>query len=154
MRVVLDTNVLVSAFVFPGGPPEAVFRLGLEDRITLVTSRPLLGELGRVLGEKFAWDEDRVEEAVAQVLRLSALPEIVEAVAEIAADPDDDRVLEAALAGEVDAIVSGDRHLLRLGSWRGIRVLRPTEFLAEFERIRLDSQQSKPGSLTSRTSVR
>lgn len=132
MRVVLDTNVLVSAFVFPGGAPEAVFRLGLEGRIALVSSRPLLSELGRVLGEKFAWDEDRVEEAVAQVLRLSALPEIVETVSEVAADPDDDRVLEAALAGEVDAIVSGDRHLLRLGSWRGIRVLGPTDFLAEF----------------------
>ena len=133
MRVVLDTNVLVSAFVFPGGAPEVVYRLGLEGRIALVTSRPLLGELGRVLGDKFEWDEGRVEEAVAQVLRLSALPEIVETVNEIRADPDDDRVLEAAAAGGVDVIVSGDRHLLRLGSWRGIRILGPADFLAEFE---------------------
>ncbi|MGH3082249.1 MAG: putative toxin-antitoxin system toxin component, PIN family, partial [Gaiellaceae bacterium] len=49
MRIVADTNVLVSALIFPGGPPEAVYRLVLEERLGLVTSRPLLAELGRVL---------------------------------------------------------------------------------------------------------
>ena len=69
MRVVLDTNVLVSTFVFPGGTPEEVYRLVLEGRIELVTSPPLLAEFGRVLAEKFAWEARRAEEAVAHVMR-------------------------------------------------------------------------------------
>lgn len=130
MRVVADTNVLVSALIFPGGAPESVYRLALEGRIELVTSRPLLAELGRVLTAKFGWDAERTEEAVAEVIRLAELVEPRQPVAEIEADPADDRVLEAAEEGHANAIVSGDRHLLALGSWRGIRIESPASFLA------------------------
>lgn len=133
MRAVLDTNVVISAFVFPGGAPEAVYRLGLEGRMELVTSRALLVELGRVLGETFEWDDACVEEAVAQVMRISTLVEAVEPISEIAGDPSDDRVLETAAAGTADMIVSGDRHLLDLRSWRGIPIVRAAAFLAEFD---------------------
>ena len=131
MRVVADTNVLVSALIFPGGSPEAFYRLALERRIELVTSRPLLAELGRVLSGKFGWQPERAEEAVAQVVRLAEIVEPREALAEIEADPADNRVLEAAAQGSVDAIVSGDRHLLELGSWRGIAIQTPAAFIAE-----------------------
>jgi putative PIN family toxin of toxin-antitoxin system len=50
VRAVLDTNVLISAFVFPGGTPEAVYRLALEGQLEIGTSRSLLAEFGRVLG--------------------------------------------------------------------------------------------------------
>lgn len=130
MRVVADTNVLVSALVFPGGAPEAVYRLALEDRIELITSRPLLAELGRVLGAKFGWDGERTEAALAQIVQVAEIVEPRETIGEIQDDPADDRVLEAAVAGKVDAIVSGDRHLLALGQWRGIRVERPASLLA------------------------
>ena len=53
MRVVLDTNTLVSAFVFPGGVPEAVFRMAVEEQIDVISSRSLLAEFGRVLRGKF-----------------------------------------------------------------------------------------------------
>ena len=132
MRIVADTNVLVSALIFPGGPPEAVYRLVLEDRIELVTSRPLLAELGRVLAEKFGWENERAEEAVAQLVRLAAIVDPRETIADIEADPADNRVLEAAAEGEADAIVSGDRHLLALKSWRGIAVESPATFLERF----------------------
>jgi uncharacterized protein len=129
MRVVADTNVLVSALIFPGGAPEAVYRLALEGKIDLVTSRPLLAELGRILGEKFAWQPDRVEEAVAQVVRLAEVVTPTESVADIVEDEADNRVLEAAAAGGADVIVSGDRHLVRLESWRGIGIRPPSAFL-------------------------
>lgn len=132
MRVVLDTNVIVSALIFPGGAPEAVYRLGIEGQLQLITSRPLLVELGRVLTTKFGWQRDRAEEAVGQFARLSDLVAPKEAVKEVADDPSDDRVLEAAAAGEADVIVSGDRHLLRLGTWRSIPIERPAEFLRRF----------------------
>jgi putative PIN family toxin of toxin-antitoxin system len=131
VRVVLDTNVLISAFIFPGGAPEAVYRLAIEGRVRLVVSRPLLAELGRVLAEKFGWAPGRAEDAVAQVLRIGDLVRPKERVRVVVADPSDDHVLDAAAAGGVDAIVSGDRHLLRLRAWRGIKVLDPSRFLAE-----------------------
>ena len=134
MRAVLDTNVLVSAFLFPGGSPEHVYRAALEGMVQLVTSRPLLAELGRVLAGKFGWEEAQVEEAVAQVLRIGTVVRPRRAVSVVAADPADDRVLEAALAGDAEVIVSGDRHLLALRSWQGIDVLDPRAFLDLLER--------------------
>ena len=133
MRVVLDTNILISAFIFPGGPPEAVYRLVLEGRVELVTARPLLIELGRVLTEKFGWDSSRADEVVAQVARLGQVVRPMETVREIAADPSDDRVLEAAAEGGAEVIVSGDRHLLRLGTWRAVRIEPAAKFLTRFE---------------------
>jgi putative PIN family toxin of toxin-antitoxin system len=133
LRAVLDTNILVSAFNFPGGAPETVYRLALEDRIESVTSLPLLAELGRVLAEKFEWDPSRVEEAVAQVAEAATVVHPQERVRVVREDPADDRVLEAAVAGAAEVIVSGDRHLLRLRSWRGIRIVKAAAFLSEFE---------------------
>ncbi len=133
MKVVFDTNVLVSALNFPGGAPEVAYRLAVEGRLELVTTRTLLTELARVLTEKLGWDNPRCEEAVSQVVRLGRVVETAETIKEIAEDPSDDRVLEAAADGKVDAIVSGDRHLLRLRSWRDIRIVSPAALVAEFE---------------------
>lgn len=131
MRVVFDTNVLVSALNFPGGAPESAYRLVLEGRIELVTTRTLLAELARVLTGKFEWDDARTGEAVAQVIRLGFLAEVTEKVEEIPDDPSDDRVLETAAAGRADAIVSGDRHLMSLVSWRGIKIVRPAALVSD-----------------------
>jgi len=133
LRVVLDTNVLISAFIFPGGAPEAVYRLVLEGRVEAASSITLLAEFGRVLAEKFGWEASRAEEATAQIARIAVLVSPSETVHEIKTDPADDRVLEAAAEAGAAVIISGDRHLLRLGSWRGIRILVPSAFIAEFE---------------------
>jgi len=130
LRVVLDTNVLVSALIFPGGSPELVYRLVLDERIELISSRTLLAELGRVLEGNFGWEAARVEQAVAQLTRVATLVEPVAVIADITADPADNRVLEAATADDVVAIVSGDRHLLGLEKWREIPIQTPAQFLA------------------------
>jgi len=130
MRAILDTNVLISAYIFPGGRPEAVYRLALEGQLEIGTSRTLLAELGRVLGQEFGWMPDRVEAAVAQVARIAAVVEPGETVRVVTADPADDRVLEAARAFGADVIVSGDRHLLDLGTWSGIEIISPAELIA------------------------
>jgi len=132
LRVVLDTNVLVSAFIFPGGAPEYVYRLAVEGRVELVTSRALLTELGRVLSDKFQ-NRPAAAEALAQIAALGTVVEPTKQVSVVQVDPDDDRVLEAALESGAQIIVSGDRHLLRLKTWQGISIVSPADFIAEFE---------------------
>jgi putative PIN family toxin of toxin-antitoxin system len=132
MRAVLDTNVLISAYVFPGGTPESVFRLALEGHLEIGPSRPLLAELGRVLELKFGWEAARAEAVVAQVARIATLVEPAETIRVVSADPADDRVLEAALAFGADLIVSGDRHLLDLGAWHGIEIVSPAGLAARW----------------------
>jgi putative PIN family toxin of toxin-antitoxin system len=129
VRVVLDTNILISAFVFPGGPPEDVFRSVLEGRIELVTSPPLLAEFGRVLSSKFGWESSMAEQAVALVANVGSVVRPKVKVEDVAEDPDDARVLEAALEGQAEVIVSGDRHLLRLRIWRGVKIVKAASFL-------------------------
>lgn len=133
MKVVADTNVLVSALIFPGGPPEALYRLVLEGRVDLVTSRSLLTELGRVLAQKFGWEPDRAEEAVAQLIRVAEIVDPKESISDVEADPAHNQVLEAAAAGNATLIVSGDHHLLALGEWRGISIQTPARFVADTE---------------------
>jgi putative PIN family toxin of toxin-antitoxin system len=134
LKAGLDTNILISAFVFPGGAPEAVYRAALEGRIDLVTSPSLLAELGRVLTEEFGWEEGSGSEVVSQVARVATVVRPRERLRVVLDDPEDDRVLEAAAAGDVDVIVSGDRHLLRLRTWQGIRIVKAAGFLAGLER--------------------
>ena len=133
MRAVFDTNVLISAFVFPGGAPESAYRAALTGRVSLITSPPLLAELGRILTDKFGWEDRMVEAAIGQVSRIANVVRPRTGLSVIELDPDDDRVLEAAREGSADIIVSGDRHLLRLGTWETIRIVRVTAFLEELE---------------------
>lgn len=119
MRVVLDTNVIVSALVW-GGIPYRLLQLAEAGEITLVTSPTLIAELADVLGRthlatRIAAQDMSAMALVAQYAAFaeSVSPESVPAV--IADDPDDDHVLACAVSGGVDMIVSGDKHLLRLG---------------------------------------
>jgi putative PIN family toxin of toxin-antitoxin system len=128
-RAVLDTNVVVSGFGWPGAPA-AILDAALDGRLVLVTSPPLLAELRRVLGYPKlakvitggAQLPDLVEESGVVVL-----PSRVFAVID---DESDNRVLEAAVEGAADYIVSGDDHLLGLASFQGIPVMPPAEFVA------------------------
>ena len=135
MRIVLDANVLVSAALRASGPPGEVVARWHEEAFELLTSDALLHELEVVFSRprllrQLGWSAEEGQEFV-RAVRGSAT--IVNADIEldvVKRDPDDNRVLEAAIAGEADYIISGDGDLLDLGQYRGIRILRPVEFLA------------------------
>lgn len=127
MRVVFDTNVLLSAFIF-GGNPAKLFDLARSGDIHLITSTAILKEFAAVLKAKFAWEDDDVAEAIKTVGYSSELVKPMEKIA-IISDDADNRILECATAGKADFIVSGDRHLLDCASYKGIRIISAREFL-------------------------
>jgi putative PIN family toxin of toxin-antitoxin system len=127
-RVVLDTNVYVSAYGF-GGTPARLVRAAILGEIDLVTSPALLAEVARILADKLGFDSTHVEEVVRQIGRIAIVVRPTERLAVLSDEPDN-RVLECALAGDADIIVSGDRHLLKLREYEGIRVLSATDALA------------------------
>ncbi len=128
MRVVLDTNILVSALLWRGTPYRCLLAVqaGLAD---LVVSPPILEELRTVLVTKFRFAVADAEDAV-DLFRASAdMVEISGQLRVVADDPDDDKFVETAQAGRADLIVSGDRHLLALGSEVGVPIITARGFL-------------------------
>ncbi|MHB8763739.1 MAG: putative toxin-antitoxin system toxin component, PIN family [Deferrisomatales bacterium] len=131
-RLVLDTNVLISVFQWRG-PPFETLRKALRGEFQLLTSPALLEELDRVLRyPKFRAAENARSRFLLSITEAAELvhPEIRLSV--VVDDPDDDRVLECAIAGAADFIVGGDPHLRDLKSFREIPVLSPADFLARF----------------------
>jgi putative PIN family toxin of toxin-antitoxin system len=129
-RVVADTNVLVSAVIASGKPREFLRRCVAKEW-TLVSSPPLLEEFAEVLRRpKLRLTEGDVLRALGALVASVQVVEPRLAVRVVLNDPDDDRVLEAALEGKALFIVSGDRHLLRLGNFEGIRIVTVADFLA------------------------
>ena len=128
MRVVFDTNILVSALVFPGGQGEAALRRIIEEIDQLVLSRPILEELLDVLGRKFARD---AEELAHVAVYLSEIATIVAPKQRIRAvkDEPDNRILECAVAGHTAVIVTGDKVLLTLKRYEEIRLLTLRDYL-------------------------
>jgi putative PIN family toxin of toxin-antitoxin system len=128
VRVVFDTNVLVSALVLPGSRADLALGRVATGRDHLLLSRPLLDELLSVMARKFGREP---EELARIALFLDELGEVVEPRERVRVldDEPDNRLLECALAGGAEAIVSGDRRVLALRRWRGIEVLSLARYL-------------------------
>lgn len=130
MRVVLDSNVFISALAFPGSKPDQVLRHARRGELELFTSPFILREVGRVLREKFRLSKRDVNAAVEAIRAVAREVEPTERLQVVDADDDDNRILECAVAAEAHFLVTGDKdHLLPLGSYRGVRIVSPAEFL-------------------------
>jgi len=130
MKVVFDTNILVSALVFPGGRADIALRRIIEARVQLLLSKPILDELLGILARKFSRD---VEELAHVAVFLSDLSVVVKPRRKFAvlADEPDNRILECAVTGRADAIVTGDKALLGLKNFRNVKLLSLRAYLEE-----------------------
>lgn len=132
MRAVLDTNVLLSALLFPGGAPDRVFRAALRGHYQLVVSPFIIQELARVLEEKFAYTAEEagavagfVESSASAIVEPSEVPET------IAGNKADNETLACALEAGADYLVTGDlKHIYPLRNVGTARIVSPAEFLA------------------------
>ena len=135
LTVVADTNVIVSALLWAGNESE-IMALTERGEIRLLTSLALLEELKKVMMYKrFGLDEKAVDDNVNYILTLSKVVSPKRRLEVIHEDQADNRVLECAMAGRARHIVSGDGHLLRLGQFKGAKIVRAKEFLKSWRHI-------------------
>jgi uncharacterized protein len=119
--------------VIADGPPRRVLEVIADGVAGLVLPEPVLPELRRVLSEKLALDDASIEAIIELLEELApepaSVPDQIEAVS---GDPDDDRILAAAVAAGAEILITGDsKHLLPLGHHKAMRIIRPQDFLAE-----------------------
>ena len=131
LRVVIDTNVLISAIGFTGKPRQ-LFLLIIEKKITTVTSPILLAELHEVINKKFPELIHELQIIDNQIKKHSVIVQPKKAI-EVVHDKDDNRVLEAAIEGECDYITTGDHDLLHLNHFNDIQIVTPDIFLKIFK---------------------
>jgi putative PIN family toxin of toxin-antitoxin system len=128
IRAVFDTNVLLSALLF-GGLPARILEFAFLGRFKLVTSPILIEELVEKLRDKFRLSESRIARAEMDLNAIWDIVSTTEFLKVVKADPDDDRVIECAVVGRADYIVTGDRHLLAFGEFRGIAIVTVRQFM-------------------------
>lgn len=129
VRVTTDTNIIVSGLNFPGNPRQ-LLASAEAGGIRLCVSAAILDEVADVLQrDKFGWSAAEVQEAVEWISHIADVVEPKQAVVVIKNDPDDNRVLECALAARSDYIISGDKHLLNVNAFEEIPIVKLAEFM-------------------------
>jgi putative PIN family toxin of toxin-antitoxin system len=129
LRVVLDTNVLISAFTHNRpGISFQIWQLAIERRYRLLISPAIAAEVADVLRRKFSWEDEPVLQRLKFLVRTSEMvvPKLTLQV--VPEDDDDNRILECAIAGNAGLIVSSDRHLRKLASYEGVGIVTPIDF--------------------------
>ncbi len=131
MRVALDTNVLVSAVLFPKSRIGTLVRLVRTGVLKQLTSPTILDELrGVLMSPKIGFEREKADEAVAAVREAAMLIRPTMVVDVVKEHDADNRILECALEGKAEFLVTGDlKHLRPLDPFRGIRIRTPREFM-------------------------
>ena len=123
LRVVLDTNVLVSAMISNGKPRE-LLRKGIDNQFSIVTSDLILKELATVLRRpKFKTSENEIHRIILAMIQSSEVTKVKSKFKAVKEDPKDDMVVNTAYDGHADIIVTGDKHLLKMENFRGIKII-------------------------------
>lgn len=128
MRVVFDTNIFTSAFIFPGSEGERAVLKIIDGLDILLLSKEILDEFLYILSTKFSRDEEEISRVAVILSEISEWVKPTERI-NILADHPDNRILECAVSGKADIIVTGDKNFLKLKNYRGIRIISLKEYV-------------------------
>ncbi len=136
MRVVLDANQFVSAILVPYGHPAQILQAWREGRFELIVSPLILTEVRRVLlyprlQKKHGWGEAEVDAFLDGIRAAALIVPGALSLQVVREDPTDDKYISCAVEAGAEYIVSGDEHLKRVGSYQGIMIVSPAEFLKD-----------------------
>ena len=139
LKIVLDSNVFVSALINPRGKPAQILNYVFENKIRLFTSPSIIEELERVLSypklvKRHGLEKQELKKFVSDLLSILSLVEGKKAIELIAEDPADNNYLSCVVDAKADFIVSGDIHLLNLREYEGIQIITPAQFLEMLEK--------------------
>ncbi len=138
-KVVLDTNVVVSGLISPKGAPRKILKLWQTKKINLVVSQKVIDEILDVLKRpkikrRYQLSEEKIKRVKKSLEKDCAIIEPKQKLEIIVEDPADDKFLACALQGKAKWIISGDKHLLKLKSFKNIKIVTPREFLKILEK--------------------
>jgi uncharacterized protein len=120
-------NIYVSGFQF-GGAPMRLLQMGMHGEIEIAVSQPIIDETISVLRKKFGWSDADVRDALLVMESAASKVAPAETLSVVPDDCDDDRIVECAAAARSNYLITSDKHLLKLGSYRGTRIVKPAEY--------------------------
>ena len=130
LRVVLDTNVLVSALISDGKSRE-LLKMGIVKQYAIVISDLILKELALVLSRpKFKTSQDEVQRVIVALMRTAEVVNVTSKLKAVKEDPKDDMIVDTAYDGNANMIVTGDSHLLALNEYREIKIVTVDKMIA------------------------
>ena len=127
-KVVFDTNVYISAFITKGGKAEQAWRLALEGKVEVCTSVAILTEMAGKLRDKFHWRDELIKATIKHIAKTAKVIKPLIKINMLSDEPDN-RILECAQGAGAEIIVTGDKHLLDLVAFEGIKIIRIADFL-------------------------
>lgn len=134
LRIVLDTNVIISGILF-GGIPRSILDMLISGRHDFFLSLPIIEEIREVLNRsKFGFDNGNALLVIEELHSLCTIVRPARSINLIKDDPDDNRILECAVGADAEIIISGDSHLLSLASYKSIKIMSPRQFIQTYSR--------------------
>lgn len=128
MRVVFDTNIFISGLVIPGSLAEkAIFKI-IEGKDSLLISKDIINEVLSVLSSKFERDREALSHVAVTLTEIAELVKPSKRI-KIFKDEPDNRILECAICGEADFLVTGDKKMLQLSEYKGVKIISLKEYL-------------------------
>ena len=133
IRAVLDTNIFVSSIFWEKGNPHRVVELAIDKKIEIFTSVDILRELERVLKRDFGEPDELIQRQTGLVFEYTNVIVVGKKVNVVKADPDDNKILECAIACGADYIVTGDNHLLDIKEYKRVKIVNAQKFVEIIE---------------------
>lgn len=135
MRIVIDTNVLISG-IFWGGIPAEIVHSWTDGRCKVICSAEIIAEYGEILKRvNPGFEPSELDKILSFLISRSEIVQPAHWFKIVPEDPGDDKFIDCAFHGQADAIISGDKHLLQLEKFGPIRILSPSEFKQKYPRI-------------------